>query len=80
MSSRLTGNAAQKGDEEPDAARQQRAQRQRVAEEGEHDRQRNECEVAQLSAVAITRPSTSPIAHPVRQCPVAVRASRLSEA
>ena len=30
----------------------------------------------QPAAVAITMPSTSPIAHPVRQCRVAVIASR----
>jgi hypothetical protein len=34
----------------------------------------------QPRAVAITSPSTSPIAHPVRQCKVALRATRLGEA
>jgi hypothetical protein len=54
------------------------SQRQRVPEE-EASMIPIEAALPQPSAVAMTRPKTSPIAQPVRRCQVAAKAARLSD-
>src|SRR5918998_1315239 len=78
---RVRGEGQRQDRPEGETGPQQRQHRQQVAEEErQHDRQRYRGEVAPPERGPITTPRTSPMAHPVRQCAVALKASLFSEA